>query len=44
MVMGRSVFGRSVRHGTRRKVVSSWSPPESVSTHEAASASPMLSR
>jgi hypothetical protein len=29
---GRSVFSRSVRHGTPRTVVSSWIPPESVST------------
>ena len=31
-VTGRSVLSRSVRHGTPRKVVSSWMPPESVST------------
>ena len=35
IVIGRSVFGRSVRQGTRRNVVSSCSPPESVSTHAA---------
>src|SRR2546429_1188314 len=32
MVMGRSVFSRSVRQGTPRAVVSSWMPPESVRT------------
>ena len=31
-VIGRSVFSRSVRHGTPRTVVSSWMPPESVRT------------
>ena len=31
-VIGRSVDVRSVRHGTPRTVVSSWTPPESVST------------
>ena len=31
-VIGRSVFSRSVRHGTPSTVVSSWMPPESVST------------
>ena len=30
MVTGRSVLGRSVRHGTPSNVVSSWMPPESV--------------
>ncbi len=29
-VMGRSVLGRNVRQGTRRKVLSSWIPPLSV--------------
>ena len=33
IVIGRSVFGRSVRHGTPSTVVSSCIPPESVSTH-----------
>jgi len=32
IVIGRSVFSRSVKHGTPRAVVSSWSPPLSVST------------
>ena len=27
IVIGRSVFGRSVRHGTSSTVVSSWMPP-----------------
>ena len=31
-VTGRSVDSRSVRHGTPSTVVSSWMPPESVST------------
>ena len=31
-VIGRSVFARSVKHGRPRYVVSSWIPPESVST------------
>src|SRR4029077_12438545 len=31
-VIGRSVLGRTVTHGTPRNVVSSWSPPESVTT------------
>lgn len=31
-VIGRSVFGRSVRHGMRNQVVPSCSPPESVNT------------
>ena len=31
-VIGRSVLSRSVRHGTPSTVVSSWTPPESVST------------
>ena len=31
-VTARSVFRRSVRHGTPSTVVSSWTPPESVST------------
>ena len=34
-VIGRSVFSRTVRHGTPRKVVSSWMPPESVMTRTA---------
>jgi ribose transport system substrate-binding protein len=34
-VMGRSVFGRRVRHGTRSRVVSSCTPPESVITARA---------
>ena len=34
-VTGRSVFWRSVRHGTPSIVVSSWMPPESVSTRRA---------
>src|SRR6185437_6265777 len=32
IVMGRSVFSRTVRQGTPRAVVSSWRPPESVTT------------
>lgn len=32
IVMGRSVFSRSVKHGIPRTVVSSWTPPESVRT------------
>ena len=35
MVMGRSVLSRSVRQGTPSTVVSSWMPPESVSTSRA---------
>ena len=35
MVTGRSVFGRSVRHGMRSTVVSSWMPPLSVTTSAA---------
>src|SRR5439155_1013530 len=31
-VSGRSVFSRKVTHGTRKKQLSSWSPPESVIT------------
>ena len=31
-VTGRSVFSRAVTHGTPRRVVSSWIPPESVTT------------
>ena len=34
-VIGRSVFSRIVRHGTASAVVSSWMPPESVSTNRA---------
>ena len=37
MVMGRSVVERTVRQGTPRKVVSSWMPPELVSTRAAES-------
>ena len=43
MVTGRSVFSRRVTHGTPSAVVSSWMPPESVSTKRAA-ASPAASR
>ena len=32
IVIGRSVLGRTVRHGTPSTVVSSWIPPESVTT------------
>ena len=32
VVTGRSVEVRAVTHGTPRNVVSSWMPPESVST------------
>jgi hypothetical protein len=32
IVTGRSVFSRTVRHGTPRNVVYSWMPPESVMT------------
>ncbi len=32
IVTGRSVLGRTVRQGTPRMVVSSWIPPESVTT------------
>ena len=35
-VTGRSVFGRKVRQGVRKKVLSSCNPPESVSTKRAA--------
>lgn len=34
-VIGRSVLSRSVRQGIPRMVVSSWIPPESVSTSDA---------
>ncbi len=34
-VMGRSVVSRRVRQGTRKAVVSSWMPPESVRTQRA---------
>jgi len=44
MVMGRSVFGRMVRHGTRSKVVSSCTPPESVITAAAPLTRAMNSR
>ena len=33
VVLGRSVLGRRVMHGTCRYVVSSWMPPESVTKH-----------
>ena len=36
-VIGRSVFGRTVRHGTPKNVVSSCTPPESVMTSPAES-------
>ena len=39
-VTGRSVFSRSVRHGTPSTVVSSWMPPESVSTSRASAIRP----
>ena len=32
IVTGRSVLGRTVRQGTPKMVVSSWTPPESVMT------------
>jgi hypothetical protein len=35
IVTGRSVFARSVKHGTPSAVVSSWTPPESVMTANA---------
>src|SRR5581483_3202333 len=44
IVTGRSVFGRSVRHGTRSSVVSSCTPPESVITAAAPRTSAMNSR
>ena len=40
IVIGRSVFSRSVRHGTPSTVVSSCTPPESVSTSGAAPRAP----
>ena len=43
-VMGRSVFGRRVRHGTRSRVVSSCTPPESVITARAPRTRAMNSR
>ena len=43
-VLGRSVLGRSVRHGTPSAVVSSWIPPESVTTTAARSMSARKSR
>ena len=39
-VIGRSVFSRIVRHGTPSAVVSSWMPPESVSTRRALAEQP----
>src|SRR5438067_2536441 len=39
MVTGRSVFSRSVTHGTPSTVVSSCTPPESVSTMRACAVS-----
>ena len=35
IVIGRSVFSRTVRHGMPSTVVSSWMPPESVMTSRA---------
>src|SRR6516225_33067 len=35
IVTGLSVFGRAVRQGIPRNVVSSWTPPESVNTSDA---------
>ena len=43
-VTGRSVLSRSVKHGTPRNVVSSWMPPESVSTAAASASSERNSR
>src|SRR6266568_1727531 len=43
-VTGRSVFSRSVMHGTPSTVVSSWTPPESVSTSRALTCSFKKSR
>lgn len=42
-VIGRSVFSRSVRQGTPSAVLSSWAPPESVSTAALSSIKPMNS-
>ena len=44
MVTGRSVFGRSVRHGMPSTVVSSWMPPQSVTTSAAPRTSDRNSR
>ena len=43
IVMGRSVFGRNVKQGIPRNVVSSCNPPESVRTNRALSTSPIVS-
>jgi hypothetical protein len=43
-VTGRSVFGRRVRQGIPRTVVSSWIPPESVRTNRADAMRPSDSR
>src|SRR5260370_1342905 len=43
-VIGRSVFGRTVTHGTPSQLVSSWRPPESVITSPASATSPNISR
>ncbi len=43
-VIGRSVVSRRVRHGIPRTVVSSWMPPESVSTRRAWACSARKSR
>ena len=44
VVAGRSVFPRRVRQGTFRTVVSSWIPPESVSTKRALAMRPRNDR
>src|SRR5215211_6004411 len=44
MVTGRSVFSRTVRHGTPSTEVSSWTPPESVRTMAADASRPRNSR
>ena len=43
-VIGRSVFSRMVMQGTPSAVVSSWMPPESVSTMRAPDMRPSISR
>src|SRR2546421_305257 len=43
-VIGRSVLGRTVMHGTPRKVVSSCNPPESVTTSAARATRLSISR
>ncbi len=44
MVTGRSVLSRKVKQGIPRYVVSSWIPPESVSTAAASASSERKSR